>query len=207
MYGLADAEARQRLGDLVEEVRRSCFDAGRIAVTLSVGVAEYPADGVDVDELYRAADAALYLAKAEGRDRVVPAGRGPESGPASVDVAIVEDDVVLGRLLEHALQTRGYRTRWITDGVAAAAELGTAEPRLLAPVLLLDRNLPGLDGLRVLRTLGDRGVLERMQVIMLTARGSEHEVLEALEAGAIDHVTKPFSLPVLMQRVRRAMER
>jgi diguanylate cyclase (GGDEF)-like protein len=207
MYGLADAEARQRLGDLVEEVRGSCFDAGRIAVTLSVGVAEYPADGVDVDELYRAADAALYLAKAEGRDRVVPAGRGPESGPASVDVAIVEDDVVLGRLLEHALQTRGYRTRWITDGVAAAAELGTAEPRLLAPVLLLDRNLPGLDGLRVLQTLGDRGVLERMQVIMLTARGSEHEVLEALEAGAIDHVTKPFSLPVLMQRVRRAMER
>ena len=74
-------------------------------------------------------------------------------------------------------------------------------------MLLLDWDLPGLDGLRVLRALRERGVLERTQVIMLTARGAEREVLEALHAGAVDHVTKPFSVPVLMQRVRRAMER
>jgi len=95
----------------------------------------------------------------------------------------------------------------ITDGVAAAAELGSQTPQLLAPLLLLDWDLPGLDGLRVLRALRERGVLERTTVIMLTARGAEDEVLEALEAGAVDHVTKPFSVPVLMQRVRRAMDR
>jgi len=204
---MASADARERLGVLIEQLRGRRFHAGRIAVTLSVGVAQYPADGADVGELYRAADAALYVAKAEGRDRVVPAGRDPADGPAMVDGAIVEDDVVLGRLLEHALQTRGYRTRWITDGVGAAAELGAASPGLVAPLLLLDWDLPGLDGLRVLRTLRERGVLARMQVIMLTARGAEGEVLEALQAGAIDHVTKPFSVPVLMQRVRRALDR
>jgi DNA-binding response OmpR family regulator len=90
--------------------------------------------------------------------------------------------------------------------VQAASELGGAEPGLRAPVLLLDWDLPGLDGLRVLRTLREHGVLDRTQVIMLTARGAEGEVIQALEAGAIDHVTKPFSVPVLMQRVRRAME-
>lgn len=207
MYGMVDADSRQRLGDFVEEVRERRFLDARIAVTLSVGVAQYPTDGADVEELYRAADAALYVAKAEGRDRVVPAGRDPRDGPAMVDVAIVEDDALLGRLLEHALQTRGYRTRLITDGVAAAAELASQTPQLLAPLLLLDWDLPGLDGLRVLHALRERGVLERMTVIMLTARGAEDEVLEALEAGAVDHVTKPFSVPVLMQRVRRAMDR
>lgn len=207
MYAMTEADGRQRLGDFVEEVRERRFHEGAIAVTLSAGVAQYRADGADIEQLYHAADAALYVAKAQGRDRVVGAGRGAEDHPAVVDIAIVEDDAVLGRLLEHALQTRGYRTHWITDGVAAAAELGAAHPRLLAPLLLLDWDLPGLDGLRVLRTLRERGVLERMQVIMLTVRGAEGEVLEALEAGAIDHVTKPFSVPVLMQRVRRAMER
>jgi diguanylate cyclase (GGDEF)-like protein len=207
MYGLAADDACQRLGDLVEDVRGQRFQNETIAVTLSVGVAAYPTHGTDVEELYRAADDALYLAKAEGRDRVVPAGRGLEHGPAKVDVVIVEDDTVLGQLLEHALQTRGYRTHWITDGVVAAAELGAAAPELLAPLLLLDWDLPGLDGLRVLQSLRERGVLERMHVIMLTARGSEHDVLAALEAGAVDHVTKPFSVPVLLQRVRRALER
>lgn len=207
MYAMTDADARHRLGALVEEVRDHRFHDARIAVTLSIGVAQYSTDGADIAELYHAADAALYIAKAEGRDRVVAAGRGPADGPATVDVAIVEDDAVLGRLLEHALQTRGYRTHLITDGVTAATDLGAAEPKLLAPLLLLDWDLPGLDGLRVLRALRDGGVLERTQVIMLTARGAESEVLAALEAGAIDHVTKPFSVPVLMQRVRRAIVR
>jgi diguanylate cyclase (GGDEF)-like protein len=207
MYGLAEADACQRFGDLVEDVRGRRFDDGAPAVTLSVGVAAYPIHGTEVEDLYRAADDALHLAKAEGRDRVVPAGRTLGHGPDKVDVVIVEDDTVLGQLLEHALQTRGYRTRWITDGVLAAAELGAAAPELLAPLLLLDWDLPGLDGLRVLQTLRERGVLQRMNVIMLTARGSEAEVLAALEAGAVDHVTKPFSVPVLLQRVRRALER
>ncbi|MGH2898797.1 MAG: response regulator transcription factor, partial [Solirubrobacteraceae bacterium] len=132
---------------------------------------------------------------------------GPGDGPQVADVAIVEDDPVLGRLLEHALQTRGYRTHWITDGAVAVADLGAPEPKLLAPLLLLDSDLPSVDGLRVLRTLRERGVLERMQVIMLTARGVEGEALAALDSGAIDHVTKPFSVPVLMQRVRRALDR
>ncbi|HEY2259118.1 MAG TPA: response regulator [Solirubrobacteraceae bacterium] len=206
MYGLGNADARERLGELVEDVRGRRFHSGRIAVTLSIGVAEYPTQGSDIDQLYRAADAALYRAKVAGRDRVVPAGAQPDHGQSAVDVAIVEDDTVLGQLLTHALQTRGYRTRWITDGVQAASELGGAEPGLRAPVLLLDWDLPGLDGLRVLRTLREHGVLDRTQVIMLTARGAEGEVVQALEAGAIDHVTKPFSVPVLMQRVRRAME-
>jgi DNA-binding response OmpR family regulator len=50
------------------------------------------------------------------------------------------------------------------------------------------------------------GVLWRTRVIMLTFRSAESEVVEALELGAFDHVAKPFSLPVLLQRIRRTLQ-
>ena len=75
-----------------------------------------------------------------------------------------------------------------------------------ARVVLLDVGLPSVDGLSVLRTLAPNGVAQRTRVIMLTARSAEAEVLTALELGAFDHVAKPFSLSVLMQRVQCALE-
>jgi DNA-binding response OmpR family regulator len=66
--------------------------------------------------------------------------------------------------------------------------------------------LPGLDGLSVLRKLAEAGVLRSTRVIMLTLRSSDAEVLEALELGAFDHVAKPFSVPVLLHRIARALD-
>ena len=67
--------------------------------------------------------------------------------------------------------------------------------------------LPGLDGLSILRRLSGDGVLESTRVIMLTARAGEDETVRALELGAFDFVAKPFSVPVLVERLRRALER
>lgn len=61
--------------------------------------------------------------------------------------------------------------------------------------------------LSILRRLAEDDVLGRTRVILLTARAGEQEVVGALELGAFDYVAKPFSLPVLMQRVRSAMRR
>jgi len=58
----------------------------------------------------------------------------------------------------------------------------------------------------VLKRLAAQGVLGPSQVIMLTMRSSEAEILTALELGALDHVAKPFSLPILMQRIRHALD-
>jgi DNA-binding response OmpR family regulator len=120
-------------------------------------------------------------------------------------VLVVDDDEVVGTLLVHALTTRGYRTMWLQDGAEAAAFLaggGAPPPR----VVLLDVGLPGLDGLSVLRDMARRDALAATRVIMVTLRSSEAEVLEALEIGAFDHVAKPFSVSVLVHRVRRAIE-
>lgn len=207
IYGMSGEDGRKRVADLLEGVRAQRFGgAASRAVTLSSGLARYPHDGADVEALYRAADGALYRAKALGGDRVVLAGDAAGAVDA-VDVVIVEDDEILGGLIEHALQTRGYRTRWLTDGADAAAKLAAADPEIVAPVILLDWELPALDGLRVLRTMRETGVLARTHVIMATARASEAEILSALDAGAADHVSKPLSVPVLMQQVRRALER
>ena len=76
-----------------------------------------------------------------------------------------------------------------------------------AGLILLDWDLPARDGLTVLRGLAADGTLAASRVVMLTARASQREILTALELGASDHVAKPFSLAVLMQRVDRVLAR
>lgn len=123
-----------------------------------------------------------------------------------VDVVVVEDDPLLAELLKHALTTRGYRFRHFTDGQAAAAELAGSSPHTLrSRLVLLDVDLPTLNGFGVLRQMAITDNLAATRVIMLTAHSSETEIVNALELGAFDHVAKPFSVPVLMQRVRRAL--
>ena len=149
----------------------------------------------------------MRRAKSAGHDRVTGTEEVAGDGPERVDVVVVEDDGALAALLRQSLQTRGYAVRLIDDGQEALARLGGPRPALAAPVIVLDWDLPGVAGIDVLRSLAAGGLLARSRVIMVTARTSEREVLQALEAGAVDHVAKPFSVPVLMQRVRRAMDR
>lgn len=209
MCGMARADGVQRMAQVLEQFREEEFVAGdeRFTVSFSAGVAQYPDDGRSVESLYHAADEALYRAKTSGRDRVLSARQRPDRRSDLVDVVIVEDDEVIGDLLMQALDTRGYGVRWLRDGAQAAAALSGTSKDLRAGVVLLDVDLPGLDGVSLLRSLNEDGAPRRTRVIMLTAQSSEADILKTLELGAFDHVTKPFSVPVLMQKIRRALER
>ena len=209
MYSMPSAAAAQRLSQALERLRAEKMEIGDVAlhVSFSAGVAEFPTDGIDWTTLYTIADEALRRAKAEGRGRVVAAMPDkPESPETRVDVAIIDDDNVLVGLLEHALQTRGYTTHVIPDGVGAIQQLDGAAPSVRARVIILDVELPGHDGFTVLRALSREGITRDSRVIILTARTVEAEVLLALELGAFDHIVKPFSMPSLMEHVRRAMD-
>jgi len=209
-YGMGREDGIQRVAELLESFRAERFsgrDGHRGEISFSAGVAEFPRDGENLHDLYRAADDALHRAKVEGRNRVLGVRRTEVTASPQPDVVVVEDDPVLASLLVESLQTRGHRTRWCNDGQDAVALLAGESPSVVCDVIVLDVDLPGLDGLSVLRRLAQDGVLSRTRVIVLTARAGEREVLEALELGAYDHVAKPFSVPVLMQRVRRAMTR
>jgi CheY-like chemotaxis protein len=122
-----------------------------------------------------------------------------------VDVVIVDDDAALSDLLHHTLRLRGYSVERFFDGARAAAALTGDPPAVAGRAILLDIGLPGLDGIAVLRRLGRAGVLRHTHVLMLTSHAMESEVLNALELGAFDHVAKPFSVPVLMHRLQRAL--
>ena len=210
MYGLHGDDGVQRVAELLERFRSEEFPTPSgepFRASFSAGVAVSPQDGTDLGELCRAAEGALARAIESGRRRVLPAGWSSEVTREleSADVVIVEDDDTLAGLLAHTLQTQGLVVHRFSDGQKAAAALAGASPSVQSQIVLLDVELPGLNGLGVLRRLAQSGVLRRSRVIMLTARSAESEVLEAMQLGAFDHVAKPFSLPVLMQRIRRTM--
>jgi diguanylate cyclase (GGDEF)-like protein len=211
MYGMTRTDGLRRLAAILAAFQQKEFPSkagGAFGATFSAGVAEYPADGATLQELYEAADGALCHAKAAGSNRVLPAGWQGNQAPVvnQVDVVLVDDDEALTALLVHTLKIRGYTTHCLRDGQAAVEALCGREPHLRAKVILLDVSLPGLDGFGVLRQLADDQILRRTKVIVLTARSLETEVLKTLELGAFDHLAKPFSMPVLMQLVRRAIE-
>jgi DNA-binding response OmpR family regulator/HPt (histidine-containing phosphotransfer) domain-containing protein len=202
--GLDAPAARRRL----EEVQRAFAGShaeGPGPLGFSAGVAARGEAGRDVGQVLRSAEQALARAVGEGGGRVLAAGTG-EAERDSVDVVVVEDDGPLADLLLHSLETAGHQARWLADGAQAVASLCGEQPKLAARVVLLDIDLPAVSGLTVLRRLARDGVLAGTRVIVLTARAGEHEVVEALELGAFDHVAKPFSLPVLMRRLQRAIE-
>lgn len=192
-------------GSSAEEAERRLLDlAESPSAPFSAGVAAWPSHGRDITSLARAAEEACAGATTEsGRSRVLCAA---VAEPVRPDVVLVDDDEALGGLLLHALAARGYTTRLIADGRQAAEALLGPNRSVSPRLVLLDVNLPGLNGLALLRLLVDGGVTARTRVVMLTGRTAEVEVVESFHLGAVDHVTKPFSVPVLLERVRRALE-
>jgi two-component system, OmpR family, KDP operon response regulator KdpE len=120
---------------------------------------------------------------------------------SSGSVLIVDDDASVRRALQITLQTLGFSTSEASGGEEALMLAGTAP----CDVVLLDMNLPGLDGLEICRQL--RRLLPRVAILMLTVRDSEDDKVQALEAGADDYVTKPFHIRELTARVRAAVRR
>ncbi len=115
-------------------------------------------------------------------------------------ILIVEDDALMRRSLAFGLEQAGYRA-----SSAANAEDALAFARRDPPdLVLLDIGLPGMDGLDALRHFRDRlGI----PVIFLTARRRELDEVLGLEMGAEDYITKPFSLDVLLARVKVVFRR
>lgn len=118
----------------------------------------------------------------------------------SVDVLIVEDEPALVRLLETALAAQGYRVTTAMGAAEALARVAVDDPTLI----LLDLGLPDGDGLQLLPELKARCAA---QVIIVSARSQESEKIAALDAGAEDYLTKPFSVAELLARLRVASRR
>jgi DNA-binding response OmpR family regulator len=121
-----------------------------------------------------------------------------------IRILVVEDEPDIAALMKHALE-RGsdLRVEIVATGAAALKTVTQDPPGLV----LLDLNLPFIDGLEVCRLLRNRAVSASIPIIMVTARTSEADRVAGLELGADDYVTKPFSLRELVARVRAVLRR
>ena len=115
-------------------------------------------------------------------------------------VLAVDDEPQILRALRTSLAARGYEVRTAPNGETALDSLAAGS----ADLVVLDLGLPGIDGVEVIRRL--RG-WSSVPVIVLTVRDAQADKIAALDAGADDYVTKPFSLEELLARMRAILRR
>lgn len=113
-------------------------------------------------------------------------------------ILVVDDEVQIRRLLQTGLSGYGYVVETAADGLEAIEKARTWRP----DVIVLDLGLPKLSGLDVCRTI--RG-WSSVPIIVLSVREAEHDKITALDLGADDYLTKPFSLGELLARIRVAL--
>ncbi len=118
-------------------------------------------------------------------------------------VFIIEDDRDIVELVRYNLSNEGYQVSAAYDGVTGLATL----KKTPADILLLDLMLPKLSGLEICREIRRDEALNRLPILMLTARGEEADRVVGLEIGADDYVTKPFSPRELIARVKALLRR
>jgi two-component system KDP operon response regulator KdpE len=115
-------------------------------------------------------------------------------------VLVVDDEPQIRRSLRVALRANGYEVEEAATGVAALEQAATRPPELV----ILDLSLPDLDGVEVCRRLRE---WTQLPVIILSANGEDEAKVRALDEGADDYVTKPFSVTELLARMRVAVRR
>ena len=113
-------------------------------------------------------------------------------------ILIADDDTAILRLLSANLRSRGYNVTVVTDGEAALEVV----QREFIDLIILDIVMPKVDGREVCRRIREWSLVP---IIMLSARSDEDDKIKCLEMGADDYLTKPFSVPELMARVRTAL--
>ena len=113
-------------------------------------------------------------------------------------VVLIEDEPQIRKFLRATLEGQGYRLFEATSGADGVVEVGSRQP----DVVIVDLGLPDMDGLDVIRRMRE---WTDVPVIVLSARGQEQDKIAALDAGADDYLTKPFSVGELLARIRVAL--
>ena len=115
-------------------------------------------------------------------------------------ILAVEDDAPIRNLISTTLKTNDYRYQLASNGKEAILAVSTQNP----DIVLLDLGLPDMDGVEVIHTIRS---WSNLPIIVISARSEERDKIEALDAGADDYLTKPFSVEELLARIRTTQRR
>src|SRR6187431_1950668 len=116
-------------------------------------------------------------------------------------ILIIEDDDVIAQGMARHLQAAGFDAVGVANGETGLARLRYEQP----DVCVLDLMLPGVDGWKLIELARSEGI--GTPIVVVSARGTEHDRVHALEIGADDYLVKPFSMKELVARVRAAARR
>lgn len=116
-------------------------------------------------------------------------------------VLLVEDDPMIGSVVQQELRDASYAVDWVIDGTAALTTLAALDYSLV----LLDLGLPRTDGMAVLRAI--RAARNDVPVLVLTARDTTEDLVAGLDGGADDYLVKPFQMRELLARMRALTRR
>lgn len=115
-------------------------------------------------------------------------------------ILVIEDDIQIRKLMMTSLKSNGYSVECVSDGNAGIIALTGAR----ADIVLLDLGLPDMDGVELIRKVRE---WSQIPIIVVSARGEDEDKIAALDSGADDYLTKPFSVDELMARIRVAQRR
>ena len=118
-------------------------------------------------------------------------------------IFIIEDETSIIQLVQHNLEKEGFVVSSSINGNDGLKELKKFQPNLL----LLDWMLPDLSGIDVCKNLRKDNSFKDLPIIMLTAKGEEEDKVKGLNTGAEDYMTKPFSFPELLARIKSLLKR
>jgi len=158
--------------------------------------------GESLEDNLALADMRLYHAKSTGRDRVL-AAIAEDTAKGAARILFAEDDADMAALVRATLTAEGFEVAHYSDGQAALSA-ALQSPHDMA---ILDKMMPGLDGLDLLKELRSHAAYRGVPILMLTAVGHEEEIERAFELGADDYVQKPFKPRELLARARRLLRR
>ena len=115
-------------------------------------------------------------------------------------ILAVEDDTAVRNLITTTLETQDYRFHTAANGAQAILEAASQKP----DIMLLDLGLPDMDGVEVIKKIRS---WSNLPIIVISARSEDRDKIEALDAGADDYLTKPFSVEELLARLRVSLRR
>ena len=121
----------------------------------------------------------------------------------SVSIHIVEDEQPIITLVKYNLEKEGYKVSFSDNGNDGIEEI----KRILPDLVLLDWMLPDFSGVEICKILKKEKKFKDIPIIMLTAKGEDEDKIKGLNSGADDYITKPFSFPELLARIKALLRR
>lgn len=195
--------------EIIERLRREFdnkpvyIDGEELHVTFSAGIKQITGKERNIEQIINDADKAMYQAKKGGRNKVVVYEEEMDIQNLKKTLLIVDDENTILKLLKDRFTNIGYNVVTAEDGESAVS---LAE-NICPDVIILDLVLPDIDGLEVCRQIKEKADSNSLKIIVLSKKKQKDFIRKGLDCGAVDYITKPFSIDDLEARVIKALNK